>query len=286
MSTIVITGGTDGLGRALAAERLREGHTVVVAGRSEAKFQELAKDGDAHFVQADLREVAENLRATKEIAARFPVVDTLVLGAAYVHRTREVTAEGFEHNFALYYLSRHIFASELQDVLNAAERPLILDTTVPGAPEDAIHWDDFQLERGYTWKTANLQSRRMGLLSASRLASDHVRYVLYNPGFVRTSHQGALGKPSRAMVGVMAKLLGTPPEKAIRPMLDLIENRPEAPLSAYMRSKRLTLDDVSHDEAERLHAETARLLTCDDVRAKEKSGKYRRHCRTGGTPFV
>ncbi|WP_410655468.1 SDR family NAD(P)-dependent oxidoreductase [Amycolatopsis sp. lyj-112] len=258
MSTIVITGGTDGLGRALAAERLREGHTVVVVGRSEAKFRELA--GDAHFVQADLREVAENLRATREIATRFPVVDTLVLGAAYVHRTREVTTEGFEHNFALYYLSRHIFASELQDVLAAAERPLILDTTVPGAPKDAIHWDDFQLERGYTWKTANLQSRRMGLLSASRLASDHVRYVLYNPGFVRTSHQGALGKTSRALVGVMAKLLGTPPEKAIRPMLDLIENRPETPLSAYMRSKRLKLDDVDHEEAERLSTATQRLL--------------------------
>ncbi|ANN15045.1 hypothetical protein SD37_04790 [Amycolatopsis orientalis] len=260
MSTIVITGGTDGLGRALAAHRLRAGHTVVVVGRSETKFRELAKNGDAHFVKADLREVAENLRVTKEIATRFPVVDTLVLGAAYVHRDRQMTSEGFEHNFALYYLSRHIFASELQEVLGAAERPLILDTTVPGAPEDAVRWDDLQLERGYSWKIANLQSRRLGLLSAFRLASDHVRYVLYNPGFVRTSHQGALGRTSRAMVGVLAKLLGTPPEKAISPMLDLIENRPEVPLSAYLRGKRLELDAATAEEAERLHRETARLL--------------------------
>ncbi|MEU3621085.1 hypothetical protein BS329_11115 [Amycolatopsis coloradensis] len=258
MSTIVITGGTDGLGRALAADRLREGHTVVIVGRSEAKFRTL--EGDAHFVQADLREVAENRRATKEIAARFPAVDTLVLGAAYVHRDRQVTSEGFEHTFALYYLSRHIFASELQGVLAAAERPLILDTTVPGAPKDAIHWDDFQLSQGFTWKTANMQSRRMGLLSALRLASDHVRYVLYNPGFVRTSHQGALGKASRAMVSVMAQVLGTPPEKAILPMLDLIANRPDTPLSAYARSKRLTLDDATAEEAERLHAATTQLL--------------------------
>ncbi|KZB87387.1 SDR family NAD(P)-dependent oxidoreductase [Amycolatopsis regifaucium] len=260
MSTIVITGGTDGLGRALAADRLGAGHTVIVVGRSEAKFRELARNGDAHFFQADLREVAENLRVTKEIAARFPVVDTLVLGAAYVHRDRQVTSEGFEHNFALYYLSRHIFASRLQEVLGAAERPLVLDTTVPGAPQDAVHWDDLQLERGYTWKIANLQSRRLGLLSALRLASDHVRYVLYNPGFVRTSHQGALGKTSRAMVGILAKVLGTPPEKAIRPMLDLIENRPETPLSAYLRGKRVELDTATSAEAERLHRETARLL--------------------------
>ncbi|GAB3717507.1 hypothetical protein GCM10027598_28280 [Amycolatopsis oliviviridis] len=260
MSTIVITGGTDGLGRALAADRLREGHTVVVVGRSEAKFRTLT--GDAHFIKADLREVAENLRVTKEIAARFPVVDTLVLGAAYVHRDRQLTGEGFEHTFALYYLSRHIFASELQGVLSAAERPLILDTTVPGAPKDAIHWDDFQLTQGFTWKAANLQSRRMGLLSALRLASDHVRYVLYSPGFVRTSHQGALGRTSRAMVSVLAKLMGTPPDKAIRPMLDLIRDRPEASLSAYQRDKRLTIDSDSADseEAERLHTATTRLL--------------------------
>ncbi|MBB5853078.1 SDR family NAD(P)-dependent oxidoreductase [Amycolatopsis umgeniensis] len=258
MSTIVITGGTDGLGRALAADRLRAGHTVVVVGRSEAKFRELP--GDAHFIQADLREVSENFRATQEIAERFPVVDTLVLGAAYVHRDRQLTGEGFEHTFALYYLSRHVFASELQGVLGAAERPLILDTTVPGAPKDAIRWDDFQLSSGFTWKAANLQSRRMGLLSASRLASEHVRYVLYNPGFVRTSHQGALGRTSRALVGVLAKLLGTPTEKAILPMLDLIRNRPEAPLSAYQRDKRLTIDEVDLDEAERLHAATRRLL--------------------------
>ena len=256
----MITGGTDGLGRALAADRLREGHTVVVVGRSEAKFRTLAGEGDAHFIKADLREVVENLRVTREIAERFPVVDTLVLGAAYVHRDRQLTSEGFEHNFALYYLSRHILASELQDVLSAAERPLILDTTVPGAPKDAVRWEDLQLERGYTWKIANLQSRRLGLLSALRLASDHVRYVLYNPGFVRTSHQGALGKTSRAMVGVVAKVLGTPTEKAIQPMLGLIANRPESPLSAYMRGKRLTLDDASREEAERLHEETARLL--------------------------
>ncbi|RSN23887.1 hypothetical protein DL990_36435 [Amycolatopsis sp. WAC 01416] len=260
MSTIVITGGTDGLGRALAADRLRAGHTVVVVGRSEAKFRALAANGDAHFIEADLREVAENLRVTQEIAARFPLVDTLVLGAAYVHRDRQTTGEGFEHNFALYYLSRHIFASELQEVLAAAERPLILDTTVPGTPGDAVRWDDLQLERGYTWKIANLQSRRLVLLSALRLASDHVRYVLYNPGFVRTSHQGALGRTSRAMVGVLAKILGTPPEKAILPMLGLIANRPEAPLSAYQRGKRLELDDATHEEAERLHQETARLL--------------------------
>ncbi|MET0135251.1 MAG: SDR family NAD(P)-dependent oxidoreductase [Kibdelosporangium sp.] len=259
MATTVITGGTDGLGRALAAHLLREGQTVVVIGRDQAKFDGLA--GAAHFISADLRLVAENQRVVGEIKERFPVVDTLVLAAAYVHRTRVLTEEGLEHTFALYYLSRHLLAAGLLDVLEASDRPLILDTAVPGAPRDAIHWDDFQLEHGFTWKAANLQSRRMGRLSGLRL-SDRVRYVLYNPGFVRTSHQGALGRTSRKLVSLLARTMGTPPEKAIVPMLDLIANPPGSSLSAFMKSKQLPLstDDTDRAESERLYERTQLLL--------------------------
>jgi NAD(P)-dependent dehydrogenase (short-subunit alcohol dehydrogenase family) len=268
MATTVISGGTDGIGRAVAAHQLRHGHTVVVIGRDRAKFDALARQAGgsakAHFIRADLRLARENLRVVAEIKERFPVVDTLVLAAAYVHRTRVLTEENFEHTFALYYLSRHLLAAGLLDVFTGSERPLILDTTVPGAPRNAVHWDDLQLEHRFTWKAANRQSRRMGQLSGLRLvtATDRIRYVLYNPGFVRTSHQGALGKTSRRLVGLLAKALATDPEKAIRPIVDLIADPPSEPLSAFMKSKQLTLstDDTDRAEADRLHTQTQFLL--------------------------
>ncbi|WNV84520.1 SDR family NAD(P)-dependent oxidoreductase [Umezawaea sp. Da 62-37] len=267
MTTTVITGGTDGIGRALAVHRLRRGGTVVVVGRSRTKFDALVAaaggSGSAHFIGADLRLVAENLRVAGEVATAFPVVDALVLAAAYVHRKRVVTEEGFEHTFALHYLSRHLLATRLRPSLQAASAPLVLDTTVPGAPADAVRWEDMQLEDGFTWKAANLHTRRLGLLSGLRVGTDHLRYALYNPGFVRTAHQGALNGPERAVVNLLGRTLGTAPEKAVLPLADLIGNRPDAPLSAYAGRKRLPLaiDAADHADAERLHAVTEELPT-------------------------
>jgi NAD(P)-dependent dehydrogenase (short-subunit alcohol dehydrogenase family) len=266
VATRVISGGTDGIGRALAVDLLGRGDTVVVIGRNGSGYDSLVRAaggrGTAHFVPADLRLVAENRRVAAEITARFPVVDTLVLAAAYVHRTRVLTEEGFEHTFALYYLSRHILASELHGSLTAAARPLILDTTVPGAPPTALRWDDLQLGEGFSWRAANLQTRRMGFLSGLRTGDDRLRYVLVNPGFVRTGHQGALGRPARAVVRLLAAALGTPPEKAVRPMLELISDPPVEPFSMYARGRRLplTVNPGDRADAARLHLETRRLL--------------------------
>jgi len=268
MRTTVITGGTDGIGRALAAHLLRRGETVVVVGRSKAKFEALVEEvgGDAHFVAADLRLVRENRRVVAELRHRFPVVDALVLAAAYVHFDRQETEEGFEHTFALYYLSRHLLAAGLLPALAAAPRPVVVDTTVPGAATDAIRWDDLQLADGFRWKAANQQSRRLGELSGLRLATrpdaGGLRYVLVNPGFVRTSHQGAVGRAYRVFVTVLAKAIGTPPKRAITPIVALLDEPPAEPLSICKGGKRFPVSASDRDraDAERLHEVTERLL--------------------------
>ncbi|TDC12750.1 SDR family NAD(P)-dependent oxidoreductase [Streptomyces sp. 8K308] len=266
MSTIVITGGTDGIGRALAAQHLRQGDTVVVIGRSEAKFESLAAEapgGAAHFVAADLRLVRDTLRVLGELRARHPVIDTLVLGAAFVRQRRVVTEEGFEHAFALYYLSRHILAHGLAAELRAAERPLVIDLTVPGAAKGAIRWGDLQLSSGFSWRAANQQSRRAAELSGLRLSAA-VPYALWGPAnLVRTSLQGDTGRLTRLAASALRATVATPVERAIRPILALSAQPPAEPrLSAHRGTKRipLTIGEADHAEADRLHEETRLLL--------------------------
>jgi hypothetical protein len=175
-----------------------------------------------------------------------------------------LTDEGFEHTFALYYLSRHLLAAGLLPALAAASRPVVLDTTVPGAPKDAVHWDDLQLARGFGWKVANLQSRRLGELSGRRLVTrpeaGDLRYVLVNPGFVRTSHQGALSRPARAFVTLLARVLGTAPERAVAPLVAMLDEPPAEPLTAYRSGKVVPLSTVDLTDTERLHEITECLL--------------------------
>lgn len=56
MKTVVVTGGTDGIGRGLAAEYLRRGDEVLVIGTSAAKGTAFTGAGGkrAHFLAADL----------------------------------------------------------------------------------------------------------------------------------------------------------------------------------------------------------------------------------------
>ncbi|MGC7096419.1 SDR family NAD(P)-dependent oxidoreductase [Amycolatopsis lurida] len=259
MKTIVITGGTDGLGRALARARLDRGDHVVVIGRSHTKFAAL---GGGEFLPADLTLVSENRRVLAELGDR--PIDALVLAAAYANFPRVTTAEGIEHNFALYHLSRFLLADGLHDNLRATPGPVIIDTTVPGAPADAIHWDDPNLEHGYTWKAANLQSRRATFLrAAGRTRENPVPHVLISPGFVRSSHQGSLTGVRRGLVSLLARLAGTAPERAIAPLDALIDQPPAELLSAYQGRKRLPVD-IGEDtlaDAQRLAALTEELLS-------------------------
>jgi hypothetical protein len=83
-----------------------------------------------------------------------------------------------------------------------------------------------------------------------------------NPGFVRTSHQGGVGGAYRVFVTVLAKVMGTPPERAIKPLVALLDEPPVEPLSLCKVGKRfpVSVSDRDRADAERLHEVTERLL--------------------------
>jgi NAD(P)-dependent dehydrogenase (short-subunit alcohol dehydrogenase family) len=89
VKTFVITGGTDGMGWAVALACLRRGDEVAIVGRNAEKgaafldvAARLGAAGRAHFVLADLPE-REGRKAIGEIRATFSKVDALVLCARH-----------------------------------------------------------------------------------------------------------------------------------------------------------------------------------------------------------
>lgn len=97
MRTIVITGGTDGMGAALVRHYLAAGDRVVVIGRSREKFERLigtAPDrAAAEFVQADLASVADSRRVVTQLRATCDRIDVLVLAASFIRQRRMLTGE-------------------------------------------------------------------------------------------------------------------------------------------------------------------------------------------------
>ncbi|GAA4627804.1 hypothetical protein GCM10023196_041540 [Actinoallomurus vinaceus] len=273
MRTIVISGGTDGMGNALARTYLSRGDTVVVLGRDAGKgkdFRAAAAEGGAGeravFLQADLSLVAENRRVIETLTARFPVVDVLVLCARHFRSTRRMTAEGFEGTFALEYLSRYLLSHGLVASLERADRPVIVNVSGPAdVPVGEIRWDDLGLDRRYAGVAAQLQAGRandlLGIAFAAAHTAGRTRYVLVNPGMVATSFSGEYDPATAAHVAMM-KRMGKPVERGIAPIVLAIDDPPAEPLSAFAEDRRIRLRPPFFDEgaARRLHDLTRGLL--------------------------
>ena len=91
--TVLITGGTSGIGRACALAFGRAGYQVAFTGRDEAKLadtaQVLAAAGIAHLaVRADVGDETAAERAVRETVAQFGGLDVLINNAGISMRAR------------------------------------------------------------------------------------------------------------------------------------------------------------------------------------------------------
>ena len=82
----LITGGSQGIGAALARQALDAGHHVVFTGRDESRVQSVAADSGAHGIQADVARPEDNARAVEVCLERIGGVDVLVNNAGYAVR--------------------------------------------------------------------------------------------------------------------------------------------------------------------------------------------------------
>ncbi|MEU6740199.1 SDR family NAD(P)-dependent oxidoreductase [Streptosporangium sandarakinum] len=274
MQTVVITGGTDGLGKGLALHYLRRGAHVIAVGSTAGKGQALLAEagtiptGRADFVRSDLTSVAASQELVERLAEDHPVVDKLILCAQRyrLFGDRVITPEGFEHSFALAYLSRFVLSHGLHGALRAARRPVIMNVGTPGVPLGRIHWDDPQLTRAYSGTKATLQSFRandlLGVAFGVLHAGSGVSYIGYNPGVVSTGMPESLPQPLRAATKAFFAMFATSVPKATAPMTALLDDPPAEPFTAYWQKRRLSLDGraFARQDALRLHDLTRELI--------------------------
>ncbi|MFF5290722.1 SDR family NAD(P)-dependent oxidoreductase [Paractinoplanes globisporus] len=246
--TIVISGGTDGMGRAMALARSRRGDEVITLGSNPDKGRDVP-----HFHRVDLSDVDDTRRVIEAINERWPNVDALLLFANRQAPRRVETKQGLEQTFALYYLSRYLLGKGL--------RPrLTVNVAGVGVTKGTIHWDDLQLAHGYSMVKAQLQAGRCNdLLGVIQSPG----YVLYHPGFTRSGDLTPLPKPLRLAIRIAAKLKGQPIEQAIHPIHDWIDHPPDEPLLAVDRGRKLPLDlpTLRPADARKLAEKTEQLLT-------------------------
>jgi NAD(P)-dependent dehydrogenase (short-subunit alcohol dehydrogenase family) len=246
MANAVITGGTNGIGRALAARLAREGHRVAVVGRSA-----VAPDG-VELIRGDLGTVAGTAAVAAAVAERFDVVDHLVLGAGRYNPRRVITADGLEHSFALYAVSRFLLVERLLPVLERSAAPVVVSLCgVAGLRGPGIRWDDLTLSRRFRAFGAVSQGARAADLLGAGFADRHpgsaVRYVLHNPMFVDSGLGAQVGGLRGRALDLAARLFARSVTDAAGQVHRFLADPPTAPLTASRAGAPITLDRPEFD---------------------------------------
>jgi NAD(P)-dependent dehydrogenase (short-subunit alcohol dehydrogenase family) len=178
--TILITGATSGLGRALA-ERLAEmGAAVVAHGRDESRLDRTAQEIAAatgrrvDTVQADLADLDQVDRLADVVLERHPALHTLVnnagVGFGPPDGHRETSADGVELRFAVNHLASLALARRLSPRLVESAPSRIVQ--VASAGQLALDPDDPFTERSYDGVSAYRRSKLAQIMATFDLAED------------------------------------------------------------------------------------------------------------------
>jgi NAD(P)-dependent dehydrogenase (short-subunit alcohol dehydrogenase family) len=178
--TILITGATDGLGRALAVDLARTGATLLLHGRDDHRGENLLAEieketGNArlHWYRADLAELSQ-VRALAEAVQREHSQLTGLVSNAGIGSdvpgdgARQASADGYELRFAVNYLAGFLLVRALTPLLLSCAPARIVQ--VSSAGQAPIDFDDVMLERDYSGTRAYCQSKLAQIMFSFDLA--------------------------------------------------------------------------------------------------------------------
>jgi NAD(P)-dependent dehydrogenase (short-subunit alcohol dehydrogenase family) len=162
MALSLITGASDGLGRALAEDLAASGrHRLLLHGRDTRRLDEVAEVTGGETFEADFSSLAEVRRLAAEITGSHDRLDVLVnnagIGFHAEGASRRLSADGHELRLAVNYLAPVLLTRELLPLLRRAVPSRIVNVASIG--QQPIDFDDPQLERGYTDVVAYCRSK-------------------------------------------------------------------------------------------------------------------------------
>ena len=195
--TVLVTGGTGGIGKATALGLARMGAHLAITGRDHARAEDAAREirvaggGQADVFVADLSSQADVRRLAGEVLGRLPRIDVLVNNAGGYWHTRHVTADGLEHTFALNHLAPFLLTHLLLERLEQSTPARVVTVSSNVQAIGRIDFDDLQGERSYSGARAYNQSKLANVLFtyelARRLPGTSVTANVLHPGMVRTA---------------------------------------------------------------------------------------------------
>ncbi len=196
--TALVTGATDGLGLETARELARHGARVLLAGRNPTKGEAALKSiraemsgADITFEPVELKDLATVRSLAQRAAAQG--VDMLINNAGVMGVPQGETAQGFETQFGVNYLSHFVLTGSLLEALRSRPHPRVVSLSSLAHRMGKINFEDLQSKQGYKPFPAYGQSKLAMLMFAIELQRRSDKHgwgllsVAAHPGFATTN---------------------------------------------------------------------------------------------------
>ena len=219
----LITGATEGVGKATAAELASKGFIVVLAARNAAKAAAVKEEieattgGEVDIILADLT----SLRAVHQLAetfkGRYPRLDVLINNAGIFMPKRVSTGDGFEASYQVNYLSHFLLTHLLLDELKESEQGRVINLSSSVYTVGKFDAQNLQSEKHFsvmgTYAASKLFMLLFSIELAERLKKTSITVNAVHPGIART--QMMLRAPGMfKVVSYLALPFSVSPERA------------------------------------------------------------------------
>jgi NAD(P)-dependent dehydrogenase (short-subunit alcohol dehydrogenase family) len=273
--TTLVTGGTGGIGRAVAVRLAGRGHRVIIVGRDvqagRAVLTEVAQAGPGgghELIRADLALLRDTSGLADEVLRRVDRLDAMVLCAGVLATVPEWTDEALERSFVLNYLSRYLLVRRLLPMLAEAPSGRVVLVANAGRYPDTLDFDDLQMRRGgrglRVARRTQFANDLLAVDLAEELRASRVRVACVFPGLVDTDvfrNARGLPRPLRAAAVALQRRIGATPAEAAQTPVFLADD--PAATSGFFgpRQRRLAIPDRARraDRRAALRAASAEL---------------------------
>ena len=188
----LITGGSSGIGRAIAQSLAASGARVAITGRDQSRLTKTARELGVHPIHADVSVEADAVRTCREAMQQFGDLDILVnnAGVGVFKNLVDFELKEFEAVFATNVTGAMLMAREAAKHFVKRQRGNIVNiastAALRGAPKGTAYYGSKFALRGMTecWR--------------AELRQHNVRVFLVNPSEVVTNFYPTAGLPQKA----------------------------------------------------------------------------------------
>jgi NAD(P)-dependent dehydrogenase (short-subunit alcohol dehydrogenase family) len=227
----LLTGATEGIGKAAGRVFAERGATLVLTARNREKGERLVAEWRTatgneriELLVGDLSKLADVRAVAAAFRARHDRLDALMNNAGALFTSHQLTADGFEMTFALNHLSYFLLTHELLDVLKRTEGARVINTSSAAHRSGKLDLDTVERRPskkvGFpTYCDSKLANILFTRVLARRLSGTGVTANCFHPGFVQTgfglNNRGWMA----AAIKVSSSLFARTPEKGAETLI-------------------------------------------------------------------